>query len=372
MKHSQLRRGIAMTAFLSLMCPIAVTASESTLSVALKPMPLPIAGQAFTTSDINIKHGAVLLSPKNGTVLPREYFDVTGKSHELKLLGASLTFSGVAANVTMSLDDGKALPIPSFRDGLVNVPLPVAQKGTILAVPVIMPSKNGYKVFYRSGSVVAGKIKSSSLFLYDDNFDGVYSQTNDMLSVDSGVVFAPISKHIATADGLISVTAAKEDGSSLDYNYSTSETAKVDIRFVNPFAEAHAVFTGPEGTTLFVTGGKAQHVIPGNYKLSHGLLVNSKTGVTYAAIVPGKSEAVTVNKGEETTKAVFGGPFTGEIPLTVSSASGTKTKLINIRWPAIDNFHGKNGERYVGYRFKGDSANVFINGKPSGTASPPC
>ena len=378
MKHRIPRRAVALTAFLSLMCPMSAYSSETgkdstppgVLSVAMKLMPLPIAGQALTSSDVTL--GKIALSEKNGTIIPKSHFVNTGKAYELNILGSSLNFSGMAGSISASFQNGKPITIPSFRDGLVNIPLATTQKGAILAVSIIVPAKTGYTAHYRSGSVSVGKIKAHTLFLYDDNFDGQYSKSNDMLSIDSGVVFAPFSKHVATADGLMNISAIKEDGTGLEYEYSASETGKIDIRFLNPLAETHAVFMGPEGTTVFTRGGKAQSTLPGSYKLSHGLLVNRNSGITYAAILPGKSEAFTVSKGDDVTKAVFGGPFTGEVPITVTPASGTKPKSINISWPPIKDLQGKNGEYYVGYRFKGGSASVLINGKQVGSASPPC
>ncbi len=367
-----------MTAFLSFMCPITAFSSEvgkdnaktEVPSVALKVVPLPIAGQALTPNDVTL--GKIALSEKNGTVIPKNQFVNTGKGCDLSVLGISLNFSGIANNVSASFQNSKPINIKSFRDGLVNIPIPTSYKGAILAVPIITGAKTGYTAHYRSGSVAMGKIKGTALFLYDDNFDGLYSKSNDVLSIDSGVVFAPLSKYVATADGLMSISAIKEDGSGLEYDYSTSETGKIDVRFLNPLAETHAVFTGPEGTPVIVSVPKTQLTLPGDYKLSHGLLVNRSTGITYAAILPGKSETITVSKGDETTKAVFGGPFTGEVPITVTPAGGTKAKLLNISWPPIKNLQGKNGEYYVGYRIKGGSASVLINGKQVGSASPPC
>jgi hypothetical protein len=362
MKHRIPRRAVALTAFLSLMCPMSAYSSETAkdsaqagvLSVALKLMPLPIAGQALTSSDVT--QGTIELTEKNGTIIPKSQFVNTGKTYELNILGNSLNFSGMAGSVSASFQNGKPITIPSFRDGLVNIPLPTTPKGAILAVPIIVEAKIGYTAHYRSGSVAVGKIKGNTLFLYDDNFDGQYSKSNDMLSIDSGVVFAPFSKHIATADGLLSINTIKEDGSGLEYEYSTNETGKIDIRFLNPLAETHAVFMGPEGTTVFTSGGKAQSTLPGSY----------------AAILPGKSEAMTVSNGKDIAKAVFGGPFTGEIPITVIPANGAKPKSLNISWPPIKNLQGKNGEYYVGYRLKGGAASISINGKQVGSATHPC
>lgn len=378
MKHRIPKRAVALTAFLSFMCPLSVYSSETgkdstqadVPSVALKLMPLPIAGQALTSSDVIL--GKIELTAKNGTIIPKGQFEITGKAYELSILGISLNFSGKANSVSASFQNGKPINIPLFRDGLVNIPIATTQKGTILAVPIISETKAGYTAHYRSGSVSVGKIKGNTLFLYDDNFDGRYSKSNDMLSIDSGVVFAPLSKYVATSDGLMSINAIKEDGSGLEYGYSTSETGKIEIRFLNPLSETHAVFMGPEGTPVIISGGKAQFTLPGSYKLSHGLLVNRNSGITYAAILPGKSESITVSKGSDTTKALFGGPFTGEVPIIVTPASATKPKSINISWPPIKNLQGKNGEYYVGYRLKGGAASVSINGKQVGSATHPC
>jgi hypothetical protein len=360
------------------MCPISAYASEvgkdnakdEVPSVTLKLIPLPIAGQALTPNDITL--GRIALSEKNGTVIPKSQFVNSGKGYDLNVLGISLNFSGIANNVSASFQNGKPTPIKSFRDGLINIPIATSHKGAILAIPIITGAKTGYTAHYRSGAVATGKVKGTALFLYDDNFDGLYSKSNDVISIDSGVVFAPLSKYVASAEGLMSINAIKEDGSGLEYEYSTSETGKIDVRFLNPLAETHAVFMGPEKTPVIVSAPKAQITLPGEYQLSHGLVVNRSTGVTYAAILPGKSEAFTVSKGDETTKAVFGGPYTGEVPITVTPASGTKPKSINISWPPIKDLQGKNGEYYVGYRFKGGSASVLINGKQVGSASPPC
>lgn len=365
-----------LATLITLMSPLALSSAESPSAAAgedkkltpLKLQPLPISGQALCPTDLD--GGVMSLAGIAGTVIPKNKVSVTG-SQELDVLGTQFRFSGEAGNVSVAFQKGAAVRLKTLRDGVGEL-LPLAnKKGSTLAVPVVIEQKGGFTAHYRSGSVAAGRLKKEPVFFYDSNLDGKYTAT-DAVSIGSGVVFARIGKYLATSDGLMTLGELKEDGSGFQFEEATVETGKLDARFAMQSAEAHAVFTGPDDIQVVVDGGKPLTTIPGQYRLSHGLVMDRRTGVSFAGIVPGKSEPITVAAGKDITKASFGGPFTGDIPVRVLPAAGNKPKQIVIDWPAIRNLRGSAGEYYVGWRLKGGAANVFIDGKQVGSATHPC
>ena len=375
MKHNHWILIAAIIGCLSLFSPIGLFSSESGKTdsdiishrTALKFASLPIVGQSLCPTDLI--NGRMNLTATGGTVIPNLKFDVT-TPYDLPILGEILSFSRSGGTNFVGYKNNTPCKIDLFRDGLVDIPVGPVKKGGVISIPVIIDTKEGYTAHYRSGSVAVGSVGKDRVFIYDSNLNGSYTIGEDAVSVGSGVVFARLGKWLPTTDGLMNVISIKEDGSSFEYVKSTVDSGKLDVRFVNPLAISHVVLTGPDGAAVIVIGGKPIVTLPGEYRISHGLLMDVKTGNAFAGIIPGKSKLITVVSGE-VTKAAFGGPFTGDFTVAVTkSANGEK--LLTIPWPPILNLRGTNGEEYVDYRLKDGLANVFINGKPSGMVTHPC
>ena len=364
-----------LTALITMMSPLALSSAdlaqtgEGKKFTPLKIQPLPISGQALCPADL--VGGQMSIGGIAGTVIPKNKLSVTG-TQTLEVLGTQFQFSGEAGSVMVALQKGTPVRLNVLRDGVGELLPLIGKKSGQLAVPVVVAQNNGYTAHYRSGSVAVGRIKKEAVLFYDSNLDGKYTVADDAVSIGSGVVFASIGKYLATSEGLMTLGELKADGSGFQYEEATVETGRLDVSFVMPAAETHAVFTGPSDSQVVVAGGKALTTLPGQYRLSHGLVFDRKTGVSYAGIVTGKSEPITVAAGKEITKASFGGTFTGDIPVKVIPAAGNKPKQIVIEWPAIRDLRGTGGEYYVGYRIVGGAANVFIDGKQVGSAAPPC
>ena len=363
-----------LTALITMMSPLALSSAdlaqtgEGKKFTPLKIQPLPISGQALCPADL--VGGQMSIGGIAGTVIPKNKLSVTG-TQTLEVLGTQFQFSGEAGSVMVALQKGTPVRLNVLRDGVGELLPLIGKKSGQLAVPVVVAQPVGYTAYYRSGSVAVGRIKKEAVLFYDSNLDGKYTVADDAVSIGSGVVFAHIGKYLATSDGLMTLGELKADGSGFQYEEATVETGRLDVSFVMP-AETHAVFTGPSDSQVVVAGGKALTTLPGQYRLSHGLVFDRKTGVSYAGIVTGKSEPITVAAGKEITKASFGGTFTGDIPVKVIPAAGNKPKQIVIEWPAIRDLRGAGGEYYVGYRLVGGAANVFIDGKQAGSATHPC
>jgi hypothetical protein len=376
MKHHKRRLAAAITGCLTLLSPTVLFSSESASSdgassahrVALKFSSLPIVAQALCPTDLI--NGRMSLTATAGTVMPGTKFDVT-TPYELAILGEKLSFSRDGGANFVGYKSNAPTKVPSFRDGMIDIPVGPAKKGGAISIPVVTDTKEGYTAYYRSGSVAVGSVGKDRVFIYDNNLNGSYAIGEDMFSVGSGVVFASLGKWLPTTDGLMNVISIKEDGSSFEYAKSTVASGKLDVRFVNPLALSHVVLTGPDGASVIACGGKPVVTLPGEYRISHGLLMDAKTGNAFAGIIPGKSSLITVVAGE-VAKGVFGGPFTGDFKASISQAAADKPKMLTIDWPPIYNLRGANGEEYVDFRLKGGFADVFINGKPSGMVTHPC
>ena len=376
MKHNKRRLAAAITGCLTLFSPTVLFSSESAKSdadasvhrVTLKFSSLPIVAQALCPTDLI--NGRMSLTATAGTVMPGTKFDVT-TPYDLAILGETLSFSRDGGANYVGYKNNAPSKIRSFRDGMIDIPVGPVKKGGAISIPVIADTKEGYTAYYRSGSVATGNVGKDKVFIYDNNLNGSYAAGEDTFSVGSGVVFASIGKWLPTTDGLMNIISIKEDGSSFEYAKSTVASGKLDVRFVNPLAISHVVLTGPDGASVIACGGKPVVTLPGEYRISHGLLMDANTGKTFAGIIPGKSAPMTVVAGE-VAKAAFGGPFTGDFTVNVSQTAAGMPKTLTIGWPPIRNLRGVNGEEYVDYRLKDGLANVFINGKPSGMVTHPC
>jgi hypothetical protein len=376
-----------LAALITLMSPLVLSSADTSSAAAgeekkltsLKLQPLPIIGQALCPTDL--EKGVMSLTDTTGTVIPKNKVSVNG-TQELNILGTDYKFSGTGSNVSVAVQNGAPVRLKQLRDGLGDL-LPVAEKkGGTLALPVVTGEKKGYVAHYRAGSAATGRIKKDTIFFYDSNLDGKYSvgsvgsdgvlTGSDSVSIGSGVVFASLGKYLATTDGLMTLSQLAEDGSGFQFEAATEETGSLDVRFPMGAAEAHAVFTGPNNIQVVVSGGKPLVTLPGEYRLSYGLVTDRRTGMSFAGIVPGDSKPITVAAGKDTTKANFGGPFTADVSLKVLPESGNKPKQIVIDWPAFRNLRGAGGEHYVDYRLKNGSASVFFNGKQVGAVSKPC
>ena len=376
MKHNKRRLAAAITGCLTLLSPTVLFSSESAKTdadasvhrVTLKFSSLPIVAQALCPTDL--VNGRMSLTATAGTVMPGTKFDVT-TPYDLAILGETLIFSGDGGTNYVGYKNGAPNKIRAFRDGMIDIPVGPAKKGGAISIPVITDTKEGYTAYYRAGSVAVGNVGKDKVFIYDNNLSGSYTSGDDMFSVGSGVVFASLRKWLPTTNGLMNIISIKEDGSSFEYSKSTVASGKLDVQFTNPLAISHVVLTGPEGASVIAYGGKPVATLPGEYRISHGLLIDANTGKTFAGIIPGKSAPITV-KADEVAKAAFGGPFTGDFTVTVSQSAAGMPKMLTIGWPPIRNVRGANGEEYVDYRLKDGLANVFINGKPSGMVTHPC
>ena len=302
--------------------------------------------------------------------MPSTKFDVT-TPYDLAILGQTLSFSRDGGANFVGYKSNAPAKVPSFRDGMIDIPVGPAKKGGAISIPVVTDTKEGYTAYYRSGSVAVGNVGKDKVFIYDNNLNGSYTTAEDTFSVGSGVVFASLGKWLPTTNGLMNVISIKEDGSSFEYAKSTVASGKLDVQFVNPLAVSHVVLTGPDGASVIAYGGKPVATLPGEYRISHGLLMDPVTGKTFAGIIPGKSAPITV-KADEVAKGVFGSSFTGDFTVNVSQTAAGMPKTLTIGWPPISNLRGVNGEEYVDYRLKDGLANVFINGKPSGMVTHPC
>ncbi len=378
MKHNKRRLAAAITGCLTLFSPTVLFSSESAKSdadtsvhrVTLKFSSLPIVAQALCPTDLI--NGRMSLTATDGAVMPSTKFDVT-TPYDLAILGQTLRFSHHDGNRYVGNKKNSSSKIDEFkdRDGKISISVGLPIKGGAISIPVITDTKEGYTAYYRSGSVAVGNVGQDKVFIYDNNLSGSYTTAEDTFSVGSGVVFASLGKWLPTAGGLMNVISIKEDGSSFEYAKSTVASGKLDVQFVNPLGISHVVLMGPDGASVIACGGKPVVTLPGEYRISHGLLMNANTGKAFAGIIPGKSAPITV-KADEVAKAAFGGPFTGDFTVNVSQAAAGMPKTLTIGWPPIRNLRGVNGEEYVDYRLKDGLANVFINGKPSGMVTHPC
>ena len=390
MKHHKRRLAAAITGCLTLLSPTVLFSSESAKTdadtgahrVALKFASLPITAQALCPTDlINGRMSLTATAGTNtgiGNVMPGTKFEVT-TPYDLAILGGTLTFSSDCGTNTnyVGYKNSPRIKIPDFRDfpgfrnTMINIPVGPEKKGGAICIPVIIDTKEGYTAYYRSGSVAVGSVGKDKVFIYDNNLSGSYTTAEDTFSVGSGVVFASLGKWLPTTNGLMNIISIKEDGSSFEYAKSTVASGKLDVQFANPLALSHVVLIGPDGASVIACGSNPVVTLPGEYRISHGLLMDAKTGNAFAGIIPGKSEPITVVAGE-VAKAAFGGPLTGDFTVTVSQSAAGMPKMLTIGWPPISNVRGANGEEYVDYRLKNGLANVFINGKPSGMVTHPC
>ena len=208
MKHNKWILTSIIITCLIMFSPTVLLSLESTKTdtandihrVALKFSSLPIVAQSLCPTDLI--NGRMSLTATAGTVIPISKFEVT-TPYNLEILGETLSFSRTGGSNYVGYKNNIPSKIGMFRDGLVDIPVGTVKKGTVISIPVVTDTKEGYTAYYRSGSVAVGNVGKDRVFIYDNNLNGSYAIGEDMFSVGSGVVFASLGKWLSTTEGLM-------------------------------------------------------------------------------------------------------------------------------------------------------------------------
>ena len=241
------------------------------------------------------------------------------------------------------------LQVNALTRGLNPAGITLANKQKyVLAFPRALPAaKGGMVLTYRSGGVQKGSIGGQNILLFNENADGVYSMS-DSYRMENGATavafFAPLSKYIATKNGIFEITEVAEDGSSLSYTPYVGKTGKFSWNpMLDATAEVHAIYKSKGGDLSLAINSRGQAAetvaIPGDYELQNGLVYSTRINQLAAVIVPKSGGTLTVTEGA-TTKADWGKPFNFEFTAVKKNGKVTIS-------PTSIHIKGKGGEEYV-------------------------
>lgn len=338
-------------------------------TVTLKAAPLP---SQDVLTPVSLKAG-FLPSPDRGGYVSVPNVPAMNKgaitAHELKFKDSTSLTIGEAqltlavpgpSTVTISLGGAKPVSLKNVGDGWAPVPIPISKKDKLLfSVPHgSTASRSGLMLTYRNGAVASGKLDADTLFVYDDDCDGVYKAGRDALSLNSGYLYAPVPELIAGRKQLWQVGELAEDGGKATLTPADGPTGKLKIVYNTPAGEGHVYMLGGKTAAIGVGPGKDPFIVaPGDYALQYGLLLGAKRNPVAAFIPSGKPVPTTV-AADGTATATFGAPYRFEFVV----------KKVNEKFtiaPSSIRLLGAADEIYVGYAWQ-PTPTVIVNGKRVG------
>lgn len=356
------------TLALLLSCSAVVWAAEPATgdkTVALRAVGLPWDGQALTPGCIkkpesrrDLPSKSMVIAFKSGLVEPGDK-SVINKDASITVGGTQVTFSQSGGSVSYALPGGRPMKLKSHGDGFDGIAVPTASRTVIpLAFPIAeIQSSNSnqtstVRLYYRSALVAAGQLGSDVVYLVDDEIDGICTSGKDAISVNSGVVFAPLGRWLPTSTALYQITEVDKGWAKLVCAPASEPTVRLSVAGPGMQGEIHALFANGEVNAV-VTSHKPVTTKAGAYKLTYGLLIDPAKHVTYAGILPGKSTAF-----DAAAPITLGGPF--RLEFTASAVN----KQLGIDQNSL-RLYGRNEEQYVCFRIGGQPS-VGLNGKAVG------
>lgn len=207
----------------------------------------------------------------------------------------------------------------------------------ILAFPWFDQYRDGRKhVAMRSGQQMQGTLGSEKINFYDTNLDGVYSNKDDALMIGDCLVFAPITRQLATTNGLYEIGELAADGSKVSITPSTAPTIKLTVD-PSKGSVLHAAFADIQNNTVFTVSGRKTTVqVPaGSYQLLYGLAFDSKGAVATIGKGPAK-------KFDADGTLNIGGPYKIDFRPIVSEGKLAIS-------PSSIRVLGAEGEEYLGF-----------------------
>lgn len=357
---------------LAMTVPVMAENAVADRTTSLKPAPLPIDSQALSPTSVPLIPEMIIngvptpagvrmrLKGKTGTVMPKGYFVIRKGAavSAATILDNTLNFSSPEPGViSLAKDNGKAVRLKESGAGFENIPLVLPnKKPALVALPCTEAWGEGLHVHFCSNMIMTGRIEGEEVCFFDDNIDGLYSVGKDAFSVGSGVVFAPLGTWLPTAKGLFKLSQISDDGSKISYAPCKDAVGKLDLKFVNPLAEAHVVYSDKGIDAVLVSGRKPVVTLSGTYQLSYGLVLNPQSKITFAGIIPHKLPALELAT-DKTAIATLGAPFTLDFKATAEKRT--------VKIPADFDLFGKSKEEYICYRWT-SPPNVWVNDKKIG------
>jgi hypothetical protein len=215
----------------------------------------------------------------------------------------------------------------------------------VLAFPYLTGEGMKKTVGYRSGCAVSVKVGMAEIAFYDNNTDGRYS-LDDTFGLNDGMVFAPITEKIGTADGVYKVISIAEDGSSATIAKLEEPVGTIAVKFSGKSLEAHVAFVGDNGVSFVTTcDGKPVKVLPGKYTIKYGLLYNKKEKCAVAGILAGKMGDFEV-AADQTVEIKLGEDFV--LGFDVEASKNVNKTKVSIN-PSAFTLSGRSAEQYIGY-----------------------
>ncbi len=218
-----------------------------------------------------------------------------------------------------------------------------------IAIPRARSVLGHTMLYIRSGCVKQARIGKNLFTLYDCNMDGLYTAADDgCCHGDPGTVpvFAPLGEYIPSTGRLYRLSAISSDATKLTIQAYRGDTGKIRMQFSGEQENKQGckIVLQHESKKLSVVLSSDDMneltVLPGVYRLLHGVLFDKKDGVLISPIKPGAANGVIVKEGE--MKIVQTGPF-GINPLVAIDAGKAPAVLTFTEKQLV---RGDAGERY--------------------------
>lgn len=340
-------------------------------TIALRQGPLPWDNQALTPSAVKKTEGrrdlpgkSMVISAKNGLVEPSDHM-VINKESSITIAGTQVLFTQQGGVVSYALPGGRPIKLKSRGDGLDAIHFPPTstmdplKRPISVAFPIAVVQTNNtnqtstVRLYYRFLGAWMGQLGGDVISLVDDELDGVCVTGKDAVSVNSGIVFAPLGQWLPTSTALYEVTEVDKSWAKLVCAPSSEPTVRLSLAAQGIASEVHAVFSGKDIHAV-VTSRKPVTTKAGAYKLAYALIADPARRTTIAGILPGKSKEF-----DAAAPISIGAPFRLEFTATVVN------KQLGID-PNSLRLYGRSDEQYVCFRISGQPT-VGLNGKPFGS-----
>lgn len=210
---------------------------------------------------------------------------------------------------------GHTLKPAAFGYDPVDITLSSEMSYTI-AIPRARSVPGHTMLYMRSGCVKQARIGNTIFTFYDCNMDGVYTPADDgCCHGDPGTVpvFAPLGEYISSTNTLYRIKSISSDSSQITIDEYGGDTGKIRMQFSGTQEQEQGckiVLCHENKNASLVLSSEDRNeltVLPGRYRLLHGILFDRKDGVLISSIRSGVADWIEIKKGE--VKTVRTGPF---------------------------------------------------------------
>lgn len=331
-----------------------VAAADAKVQViTLNPEILKSVDCLLTKSDINFKKEFTPASVRDGNILPSSCISIKpgGKVQIVPVSGQELKFSLAGESVQYAFDDDKFRLLNKIVDDYAPIKFKTKNDARcIIGFPAVLQNSRSTDVYLRNASVMKGKLLTDEISLYDQNLDLKYTVNKDLYTLGKGMVFAPLTKKIATGKSIIEISSISADGYKLNYNsLPLEQTGNFRIQFKGVNLDAHMALESEDGELSFIDQGLERDTIlpAGKYKLSYGFVYARKEKKVAAIMLP------TLKMSKFEVQPGLNKKITIGSDISILFKVYRKENKITINgWET--SLEGKDGERYYSFKVIGE------------------